>query len=145
MKRINFQIKGNMVEILKTVSFYVIRARPKPCSQIRTWSEKNSRLWSLANIFDARWSRNRRWTNDPVLSDELYIRLWCNASCITERREPRNFSLWGIHPTREIALPRAKRNGLRRFYYTALKPGRLPLQSYRSKLAPFTAPTNEPL
>lgn len=38
-----------------------------------------------------------------------------------------------IHSAREIA-PRTKRNGSRRFYYTALKPGGLPLQSYRSKL-----------
>lgn len=39
-----------------------------------------------------------------------------------------------IHSAREIA-PRTKRNGSRRFYYTALKPGRLPLQSYRSEPA----------
>lgn len=69
-------------------------------------------------------------------SDGLYVRLRCNASCITERRARRSISLLrGIHSTREIAPPRTKRDDPRRFYYTALKPGRLPLQSYRSKLA----------
>lgn len=96
--------------------------------------EKNSsRVIACKHIWRSIVSQSP-WTDDSI-PDGLYVRLRCNASCTTERRACRSISLLrGIHSTREIAPPRTKRNGPRRFYYMALKPGRLPLQSYRSKL-----------
>jgi len=65
-----------------------------------------------------------------------------HAANITEcRSHRRSFSLLReIHSTREIAPPLTKRNESRRFYYAALKPSGLALQSYRSKLVPPIPP-----
>lgn len=59
MKPINVQIKGNIADFFEN-SVTLCHSRA-PCGWIRTRSEKkNPRMWSLANIFDTRWFRNRR-------------------------------------------------------------------------------------
>lgn len=101
-------------------------------------SKKARRARSLTNIFASRWSRERTIAPRALTSgcDATRTRVAAlrngKARCsFPFQRE--------IHSAREIA-PRTKRNGSRRFYYTALKPSRLPLQSYRSERPPFTTP-----
>lgn len=103
--------------------------------------KKNLRVIACKHIRRSRWFRDRYGRRIGYFERALPFSCDATRVALPKRRARHGISLLrGIHSTREIAPPRTKRNGLRRFYYTALKPGRLPLQSYRSKLqaGPFT-------
>jgi len=139
MKPINAQIKDNIADFLKTRSLYVIRV-------LRAAESVRDRK-KISHVIACKHIRHSMVSQSPCTNDctpnGLYVQLWCNASCITKWKARRGYCLsppslfQEIHSTREIAPSRTKRNGSRRFYYTALKPGRLPLQSYGSKLGAF--------
>lgn len=134
IKPINVHVEDNLTDFFFTRSLCVVHACHTAAFERdpKKKEEKSSRVIACKHIRRSRWFRDR--CARSYFGRALPCSCDATRAALPKRRARRSISLLrGIHSTREIAPPRTKRNGLRRFYYTALKPGRLPLQSYTDR------------